>query len=406
MKLRKSVKAAMNILCIENLRQNQQKPINAILDGKDTMVIAPTSFGKSLIYQIPAVISDGLTVVIEPLLALMHDQAQKLNGLGVPAACLNSTLSTKDRKSVWRKIKENRLKLLYLTPEQLAHGILQELSIHVRIDIVVVDECHCVTMWGSTFRNGYLGIGEQLNKLPYHPTVVAMSASVVPAERKAIMESLSMTDVKLCVFPLYRSNLVFSQKSVKSRKAATAELLRVMTHYHQNTTIIFCNTVKAAESVAKKLESKKKYADDVILYHGRDKSHEREMLSGKKHIIVATSALSLGVDLRGVDLVVHYNMPLSLAEYSQMAGRAGRDGQKARSVLIYNPDDYNTNYGLLQSIENASARKRAIKLLDEMKEYCEDDKHCMVMRLLKALGEDHKKNCRYCTVCQKGRRNS
>ena len=402
MKLRKSVKSAMEILGIEQLRKNQLKPINAILDGYDTMVIAPTSFGKSLLYQIPAVISDDLTVVVEPLLALMHDQARKLNELGISAACLDSTLTNGEREDVWKLLKKGKLKLLYLSPEQLDNGVLHNAAKYNHIGMVVVDECHCVTQWGSTFREDYLKIGRSIDKLPYHPTVVAMSASVIPEDRETIMELLSMRDAKCFAMPLYRSNLTFSRKIVSNRTEAKKVLLKQMKNHHKHTTIIFCNTVKAVEFVAKKLEEK--YAGEVIQYHGKDKRHEREMLAGQKHIIVATSALSLGVDLRGVDLVIHFNMPLSLAEYSQMAGRAGREGQKARSILIYNPDDYHTNYGLLQSIEDDMARTTAIARLDEMKEFCEDEKHCMVKRLLKALGDPHNTRCRYCTNCQKERR--
>lgn len=402
MKLRKSVKSAMKALEIKELRRNQLKPINSILDGHDTMVVAPTSFGKSLIYQIPAVVSDDLTVVIEPLLALMHDQADKLNQLHIPAACLDSTLTDKERSNLWEKLDHREVKILFLSPEQLEKGTLHSVALRNHIGIVVVDECHCVTMWGSTFRGGYLKIGKHLDKLPYHPTVVALSASVVPEDRETIMDSLGMVDAELYALPLYRRDLIFSKKRAGSRKESVKELLRQIKKHHRHTTIIFCNTVKAVEHTVRKLEEK--YPGEVILYHGRNKRHEREMLAGEKHIIVATSALSLGVDLRNVDLVIHFNMPLSLAEYSQMAGRAGREGQKARSILIYNPDDYHTNYGLLQSIEDEDAKEQAIRRLDEMKEFCEDDDHCMVKRLLDALGDKHAKKCRYCSNCQKARR--
>ena len=402
MKLRKCVKSAMNTLGIKKLRRNQLKPINAILDGHDTMVTAPTSFGKSLIYQIPAVVSDDLTVVIEPLLALMHDQADKLNQLHIPAACLDSTLTDGERSTVWKKLDHGKVKILFLSPEQLTKGTLHSVALHNRIGMVVVDECHCVTLWGSTFREAYLKIGKHLARLPYQPTIVALSASVIPEDRETIMELLNMVDAELYALPLYRRNLIFSKKRVGSRKEGVKELLRQMKKHHRHTTIIFCNTVKAVEFVVKKLEEK--YPGEVIPYHGRNKRHEREMLAGEKHIIVATSALSLGVDLRGVDLVIHFNMPLSLAEYIQMSGRAGREGQKARSILIYDPGDYHTNFGLLRSIEDKKARELAISRLDEVKEFCEDDNHCMVKQLLHALGDKHAKKCRYCTNCQKARR--
>lgn len=164
---------------------------------------------------------------------------------------------------------------------------------------------------------------------------------------------------------------------------------------------MFCNTKFAVEHVAIYLE--KLYPDDVIAYHSRKKSQEKEMLSGEKHIIVATSALSMGVDVREVDLVIHFNMPLSLMDYYQMSGRAGREGQKARSILLHNPDDYYTNRALIGNIEDKNAKKQAKRRLDKMKEFYEDTKHCMVKTMLATLGDTSAKTCRYCTNCQKKR---
>ena len=164
---------------------------------------------------------------------------------------------------------------------------------------------------------------------------------------------------------------------------------------------MFCNTKAATENVAKEL--KKIYRSEVMAYHSRCKEQEQDMLSGKKHIIVATSALSMGVDIRDVDLVIHYNMPMSLADYYQMAGRAGREGQHGRSILLYDPDDYTENYWLLRQIDDKKASDRALKRLDEMKEFCEDEEQCMVITLLNALGDSHENTCRYCTNCQKGK---
>ena len=403
MKSRPEVVAAMELLRIDKLRKGQRKPINAILDGEDTLLIAPTSFGKSLVYQIPAVIFDGMTVVIEPLLALMHDQVNKLKALDIRAAYIDSTLSDSDRRSAMAKIDKGKIKILYVSPERLESGILHVIAKHNRIDMIVVDECHCVTMWGSDFRKAYLSIGKHIDKLKPHPVVVALSASVYPEDISAITEALSMRDPRVIHRPLYRSNLTFTKKAVKDRTEQKKILLKLMKKHHRHTTIIFCSTKKAVDFVAKTLKDKPAYADDVVIYHGSCKAYEHEMLAGKKHIVVATSALSLGVDIPDIDLVIHFNLPLSIAEYSQMAGRAGREGQKARDILIYNPSDYHTNWGLLQEIKDNAARQTAVERLDAMKEFCEDDTQCMVKLVLNALGDDHKTRCRYCTNCQKGR---
>lgn len=402
MKLRPSVKRAMKLLRIDKLKKNQVKPINAILDGNDTMVIAPTSYGKSLIYQIPAVIQkDALTVVIEPLLALIHDQVEKLQNLGISAAYLDSTQSKSDRERVMKALHRGSVQLLYLAPERIESNILSEVEENNHIGMVVVDECHCVVSWGHTFRESYLTIGKYIDRLKYRPVVVALSATALPEDRSEIMELLSMWETTIFEVDLYRSNLRFMKRMTPSRRQQLKELKHCLKKYRRNTAIVFCSTREHAEGVASEL--KKLYPDDVMVYHSRNKRQEKEMLSGEKSIIVATSALSMGVDVRNVDLVIHYNMPMSLADYYQMAGRAGREWQGARSILLYNPDDYYTNRAMLRDIEDKSVKKTALARLDDVKEFCEDKKHCMVRALLQALGDPYDHECRYCTNCQRGK---
>lgn len=400
MKIKKSVKEAMKHLHIDKLKRNQIKPINSILDGHDTLVIAPTSYGKSLIYQIPAVIQEKeLTVVIEPLLALIHDQVEKLQSLGISAAYLDSTQTDKERDTVMKNLRNGDIQILYMAPERLETNILSQIEQKNEIGMVVVDECHCVTTWGNTFRNAYLTIGEHIKALRKRPVVVALSASIFPEDRPQILKHLSMKKVKTFEVSLYRSNLQFMKRTVSSRKKQLHELKHLLNKYHKNRTIIFCATKHIAEFVGEKLEEV--HSDDVLVYHSRKKAQEKELLSGKKSIIVATSALSMGVDVKDVDLVIHYNMPLSLTDYYQMAGRAGREGQKARSILLYNPDDYGLNCALLDDIDDKNIKKSMMKRLDAMKEFCEDTKECMVKTLLQALGDTYDRKCRYCTNCQR-----
>lgn len=392
MKIRKSVKRAMHLLQIEKLRKNQLKPINEILDGHDTMVIVPTSFGKSLLYLIPALTQDtGITIVIEPLLALIHDQVHKLRKLGISASYLDSTQSKSEQRTVIDDLRKCRAKILYVAPERLETGILSWIEEYSQIKIIVVDECHCVVSWGDTFRDAYRSIGEYIDSLKHRPVIVALSATAIPEDRPRIMKLLSMRKVKEFAVNLYRSNLSLMKKNVPSGYGHLSELKKCLKKYHRHTTIVFCNTKAATENVAKEL--KKIYRSEVMAYHSRCKEQEQDMLSGKKHIIVATSALSMGVDIRDVDLVIHYNMPMSLADYYQMAGRAGREGQH-RSILLYDPDDYTENYWLLRHIDDKKARNRVLKRLDEMKEFCEDEEQCMVITLLNALGDSHENACR------------
>ncbi len=402
MKLKPSVRKSMEKLHIDKLRQNQIKPINAIMKGNDTLVIAPTSFGKSLIYHIPAITQkDALTIVLEPLLALIHDQVHNLKKLNISAAYLDSTQSQHERKSVMDDLCNRKIQILYIAPEQLDSGILSQIERFNDIGMIVIDECHCVTAYGYTFRKSYLTIGEYICKLKKHPVIVALSATALPEDRPLIMELLSMQDVKSFEMSLYRSNLRFMKRNVSSRKEQLRELKRCLKKYRKNTAIVFCATKHIAESVAEDLE--RIYPDDVIVYHSRKKHREKEMLLGKKHIIVATSALSMGVDVRNVDLVVHYNMPMSLADYYQMAGRAGREGQASRSILLYNPENYYMNKAMLDDLDDKRVRRIMLERLDEMKEFCDDTKHCMVRTLLQALGDSYDNKCRYCTNCQNER---
>lgn len=217
MKIRKSVKKAMNLLQIEKLRKNQLKPINAILDGHDTMVIAPTSFGKSLLYLIPALIQDtGITIVIEPLLALIHDQVHKLRKLGISASYLDSTQSKSEQSAVIDDLRKCRVKILYVAPERLETGILSWIEEYSQIKIVAVDECHCVVSWGDTFRDAYRSIGEYIDSLEHHPVIVALSATAIPKDRPRIMKLLSMRSVKEFAVSLYRSKLSLMKKNVPS----------------------------------------------------------------------------------------------------------------------------------------------------------------------------------------------
>lgn len=389
-------------LHIDKLRRNQIKPINAILDGHDTLVIAPTSYGKSLIYQIPAVIQEKkLTVVIEPLLALIHDQVKKLLKLGISAAYLDSTQSDKEQEAVMENLRNGDVQILYVAPERLETGILSLAEDYNKIGMIVIDECHCVTTWGNTFRESYLTIGEAIDQLEKHPVVVALSATVIPEDRPEIMKLLSMREPETFKMSLYRRKLQFMKRTVSNRKKQLHELKRSLKKYHKNRTIVFCATKYIAETVGKTLEEM--YPDDVLVYHSRKKGQEKKLLSGEKSVIVATSALSMGVDVTDVDLVIHYNMPLSLADYYQMAGRAGRERQKARSILLYNPDDYGLNCALLGDIADKKVKETMLERLDAMKEFCEDEKRCMVKTLLQALGDPYDHQCRYCSNCQKGR---
>lgn len=231
--------------------------------------------------------------------------------------------------------------------------------------------------------------------------MLAMTATCPPEEREDLLDALHMQDAVCVERSLYRSNLVFLKKRVQSREGAKQALLRCLKKYGPQRALVFCTTIPCAKAAAEEL--KKHYPGEVALYCGKEKRDEGRILRGEARIIVATSALSMGLDLPDVKLVVHLQMPLSLADYYQMAGRAGRNGETARSVLICCDADYRTNRYLLQSTLEGDSLERALELLDEMKGFCDEDRACMVQSLLGALGE-RVKRCRYCTNCQKEKR--
>lgn len=406
MDIKQNIKSAQKQLGIKKLRNHQVKPINSILAGNDTMVIAPTSAGKSAIYQVPALIFQGLTLVIEPTLSLMYDQANKLKSHEIDANYIDSTLSAYDRNRILKRVAKGKVKILFVTPERLQNRKFLKAIEDIEISMLVVDECHCVTSWGYGFRFDYLKIGEFIDSLHRRPIVAALTATATSDMRKEIGNLLSMNRPKVFINSLYRPNLHFMKRSFESNKAKLKELKRLLKKHKSGSCIVYCNTKKMTDAVYD--EVKQWYPNDVVkclsdLKGSVRKKNEMLFLNGKQHIMIATSAFGLGVDQSNVDLVIHFNLPLSLIDYYQQAGRAGRAGQKAKCILLYCENDYRVNQTILKEIDNKTVRKDALQALDEMKEYAESSE-CLTDQILSALGETLDKPCGSCTNCQKARK--
>lgn len=406
MDIKRSVKDAQAQLGIKDLRKHQTGPINSILAYQDTMVIAPTSAGKSAIYQIPALIFSGMTLVVEPTLSLMYDQVNKLRSMGIKASSVDSSLSANERYHVLRQAAKGKVKILFVTPERLQKEQFLDAVQDVEISMVAVDECHCVTSWGHGFRPDYLEIGAFIKNLPYRPVIVALTATAAPEMRSEICGSLSMISTKVFINSLYRPNLHFMKRSFVSHEAKLKELKRLLKHHKDGSCIIYCNTKKMTDAVYKKVESW--FPGDAAKCHsnlsGRERAaNELSFLTGERRIMTATSAFGMGIDKADVDLIIHFNLPLSLIDYYQQAGRAGRAGQKAKCVLLYCEDDYHVNRTLLKENADRPSRKAAFKELDQMKEYAESAE-CLTRQVLSALGERLDKPCGSCTNCQKARK--
>ena len=408
MDTKRIIKTALQKLQIEKLRKHQQTPINSILSGKDTFVISPTGSGKSAIYQIPAILHpDKPTLVIEPTISLMHDQVQKLKSLGIAAEYLDSTQTKKERQSILDQFQFGKVNILYMTPERLHSESFSCAMKNIRLFMVVIDEAHCVMDWGYTFRDAYLHIGDFVNSLDHRPVIAAFTATASPKDAENICAALYMKHPEIFRNNLYRKNLTYLKKYADDRSKKQQLLMKYLRKYHCHSSVIYCNTRRAVDAVCEFLQEKdpgeavKCHAD---LSPKKRAEHELQFLTGEKSIMVATTAFGMGVDLGSIDLVIHFNMPLSLTDYMQQTGRAGRDGQKAHCILLYSDEDYYTNQVILSGILSQKAEKHALKQLDLMKEFCDDTERCMAQLLLEHFGQHRADTCNHCTTCQKKRR--
>ena len=407
MSIKKTIRQVADTIGIKGeLKKEQVNAIKDGLDGQDLFMIAPTSFGKSAIFQILAIMESGLTIVIVPTLSLLHDQVDQLQQRQLSVGALASDCMSYDEFCIQRALKQYGYLILYTTPESLWKLDLSDIP----VSLLVVDECHCVTSWGYGFRAAYLEIGDFLKQLPRRPQVVALTATAPVSDREKIKELLHMKHIKEYEISLYRPRLTFSVYSFVSEEKRQKELKRLLKQYSKSgdgSCIIYCNTRAQTKEIYDLV--KKWYPKQVSICHsnlsnGERKRNEQAFMSGERRIMVATSAFGMGVNKSDVRLIIHYNLPLSIIDYYQQAGRAGRDGGKARCILLYRKSDYDLNRWVIEQSQDPAALEHSLRALDEMKEYADDEKGCMVQRMLLALGEKLDKPCGRCTYCQKARR--
>lgn len=407
MSIKKTIRQVADTIGIKGeLKKEQVNAIKDGLDGQDLFMIAPTSFGKSAIFQILANMESGLTIVIVPTLSLLHDQVDQLQQRQLSVGALASDCMSYDEFGIQRALKQYGYLILYTTPESLWKLDLSDIP----VSLLVVDECHCVTLWGYGFRAAYLEIGDFLKQLPRRPQVVALTATAPVSDREKIKELLHMKHIKEYEISLYRPKLTFSVYSFVSEEKRQKELKRLLKQYSKSgdgSCIIYCNTRAQTKEIYDLV--KKWYPKQVSICHsnlsnGERKRNEQAFMSGERRIMVATSAFGMGINKSDVRLIIHYNLPLSIIDYYQQAGRAGRDGGKARCILLYRKSDYDLNRWVIEQNQDPAALEHSLRALDEMKEYADDEKGCMVQRMLLALGEKLDKPCGRCTYCQKARR--
>ena len=423
MDMKRHLKSALKQLGLDKPHKAQIIPMNTLDAEQDAIVIAATGSGKQVIYETVGLAhSDKLTIVIEPLLALIYNQVQTLQAHGIPADYIDMTRSKEDIDKILNKARKGKLNFLYVTPERLQNHSFIETMQHSNIFMVVIDECHSITEWGYTFRDAYLHIGEFINHLKHKLVICACSATIPADSMDIIRDSLHMDKPAVLRSDLRRDNLILLKKDVTCNKKTLEErlefrikkLCKTIDKYHKDgSVLIFVQTTTYVDALYNILGEI--YPGDVTRYHSRIKPERRkkkllfDFLQGKRKIMIATSAFSMGIDVSDIELVVHFNAPVSMTDYIQQIGRAGRDGRKAHCVLFYDQngdDDAISNSFIKKAKKQSPEAAKVIKAkLSQVHDFINSN-NCMVSDILKYQGQHETKTCKRCTVCAQKRRNS
>ena len=342
--LRRTLKSVFGL---DSLRRGQDEVIDSVLSGRDTLAIMPTGAGKSLCYQLPALVLPGVTVVVSPLIALIKDQYDKLRSLGVVASQVNSAMPAAAQEDEREKIARPETEFIFTTPEQLANSDFTSELASQEIDLLVIDEVHCISQWGHDFRPAYLGLRGAAEALG-RPPILALTATATEQVVQDVRDQLGLVDPNVVRTGIYRSNLQLVVRPVGSEDEKEQQTIALVSG-QTGSTIVYTSTIAHAESVAQVLKSAGRRAER---YHGKLRPAERHeiqnaFMAGTLDTIVATNAFGMGIDKPDIRLVLHYDMPGSLDAYYQEAGRAGRDGEPADCVLLFRRQDQNVHNFLM-----------------------------------------------------------
>ena len=390
----------------DDFREGQEEVVDAILSGRDTLAVMPTGAGKSVCYQIPALMLPGVTLVVSPLISLMKDQVQALKQNGISAAYLNSSLTERQFNLALGNAVRGQYRVIYVAPERLLTPRFLSAAADMNVSLVAVDEAHCISQWGQDFRPSYLTIPEFLSQLPRRPVVGAFTATATQRVRDDIRKMLALENPFVQITGFDRKNLYYSVAEAAAKDDA---LLKVLSKYAGMPGIVYCATRKKVESVCELLLSR---GYPATRYHAGLSDEERQrnqddFIYDRREIMVATNAFGMGIDKSNVRFIIHYNMPRDIESYYQEAGRAGRDGERADCHLLFGRQDILTqqffidHMGEEAGIEGealARVQESARKRLDAMIRYCQTP-DCLRRYVLRYFGEDGPENCGFCINC-------
>jgi len=359
--LQRALEKMREVLRIRDLRPGQAEIMEAVLAGRDTLAIMPTGSGKSLTYQVPALVMEGPTLVVSPLLALIEDQYGKLKAAGVPIVRIDSTRTAKERAADLAAVREGSIRIVMITPESVNTPATQEALAGVKFSLFCVDEAHCVSQWGHDFRPSYLGLRRAANVLG-RPPILGLTATATPAISDDVLVQLGMKDPKVCRVSFHRPNLAFDVRKVAGEADKLRQLGKLIQRLRRPG-IVYCATVRAVDDLYVALRHGK---IPVERYNGKMTGDEREksqasfMQPGRKVVMLATNAFGLGIDKPDIRYIIHYQMPGSPEAYVQEAGRAGRDGKPARCVLLNQPDDQSIQEHFLKEAHPTKSQARMV----------------------------------------------